>query len=41
MKTYKQDGFEIIVKNNPKTPRACISCYFSIDNAAKYAGVDT
>ncbi len=41
MKTYKQDGFEIIVKNNPKTPRACISCYFSIDNAAKYAGVNS
>ena len=38
MKTYKQEGFDVVVKNSPKTPRGTICCYFSVENKPKYAG---
>ncbi len=38
MKLYKRDGLDIVIKNNPKTPRMAVTCHFLIDKPEKYAG---
>ncbi|MBE7706458.1 MAG: insulinase family protein [Cyanobacteria bacterium SIG30] len=39
MKHIKNEGLEIVVKNNPKTPRSAICCVFSIDTPTELSGV--
>lgn len=38
IKVYKKNGLDIIIKNNPKTPRMSVVCHFLIEEPEKYAG---